>query len=97
MGRQRADLAFEPIVRGTNSLVLVSLHLDSVALMKPAEALSLRAPLPAEVTGMCAFFRAWCLVELAEALRARKPVVMLIGELDPSGAFVLRTEMVRRP
>jgi hypothetical protein len=36
----------------------------------------------------CAFFRVWCLVELVSALRAGRPVVMLVGNADSAtGAF----------
>ena len=31
--------------------------------------------IPKDALRMCAFFRVWCLVELAEALREEKPVV----------------------
>ncbi|EOD09077.1 hypothetical protein EMIHUDRAFT_216921 [Emiliania huxleyi CCMP1516] len=35
----------------------------------------------------CAFWRVWCLVELAAALAENKPVVMLVGSRQPSGEF----------
>mmetsp|Transcript_4294 Transcript_4294/g.13559 ORF Transcript_4294/g.13559 Transcript_4294/m.13559 type:complete len:152 (-) Transcript_4294:681-1136(-) len=35
----------------------------------------------------CAFWRVWCLVELAAALAESKPVVMLVGSRQPSGEF----------
>ena len=36
---------------------------------------------------MCAFFRVWCLAELASALEAKKPVVMLVGAAAPGDAL----------
>jgi hypothetical protein len=42
----------------------------------------------------CAFFRVWCLVELASALQSSKPVVMVVGDIDAAGQFVPMTEML---
>jgi len=91
-----ADLAFEPVVRNTGALILVSQHLDSVANMEAWEAVS-RKNIPDEALKKCAFFRIWCLVELAEALRQKKPVVMLIGSagLEDAMTFETNTGMVQ--
>ena len=43
---------------------------------------------------MWAFFRVWCLVELAAALRGSKPAVMLVGDIDTAGEFVPITHML---
>ena len=42
----------------------------------------------------CAFFRIWCVVELAAAVSFEKPVVMLIGRADESGIFVPNRRMI---
>ena len=40
-----------------------------------------------EERARCAFLRVWCLVELAAALAAGVPVVMLIGGADAAGGW----------
>ena len=92
-----ADLAFEPVVRGTDALLLVSVHLDSVAALdiEPGDSARRGELLPPDAGKMCAFFRVWCLVELAEALRQRKAVVMLVGgRSEDGGSFVPKVDMI---
>ena len=88
-----ADLAFEPVVRGTQALLLVSPHLESVARIDRMDALHCRVPIPEEALKNCAFFRIWCLVELVEALRRGKAVVMLIGRARADGSFEPNRDM----
>ena len=44
---------------------------------------------------MCAFFRVWCLVELASALQNKKPVVMVVGNINTNADFLPMTEMLK--
>ena len=37
---------------------------------------------------MCAFFRIWCIVEIVEALRTNKNVVMMVGAAASDGSYV---------
>ncbi|KAK3245162.1 hypothetical protein CYMTET_45253 [Cymbomonas tetramitiformis] len=89
----QADLDFESLVRDTDALLLCAVHLDSVAQLKDAHG---RCAPPEDALKMCAFFRVWCLVELAAALHNHKPVVMLIGaaqEEEGGGGFLPNTSM----
>ena len=93
-GGNEADLGFEPIVRGTNALILVAVHLDSVASMEDLHVWGRFKRVPEDALALCAFFRIWCLVELAEAKRAGKPVLMLVGDVDVDGTFAPCLDMV---
>ena len=69
-------------------LILVGAHLDSVEDMGQEEVQLKKVHLvPAEERKRCAFLRVWCLVELAAALAAALPVVMLVGAADTQGKF----------
>ena len=78
-----ADIDFAPVVREAKGLVLVARHVKEVEDMSQLDALTRRVPEEAFCT--CAFFRLWCVVELAAALRYRKPVVMLVGAAAEEG------------
>ena len=83
-----ADLDFGPVVAGTNALMLVSTHLDSVAQVmfdRCGDEVRRTELTPPEAFKQCAFFRVWCLVELAEALRSKKAVVMVVGKQSADG------------
>ena len=83
-----ADLSFGPVVAGTNALMLVSTHLDSVAQVtfdRVGDEVRRTELIPAEAFKQCAFFRVWCLVELAEALSSKKAVVMVVGKQSADG------------
>jgi hypothetical protein len=94
-GGNDADLVFEPVVAGTKSLVLVCKHLDSVARMSFGQAISANTAIPADALQSCAFFRVWCLVELASALRSNKPVVLVVGDIDVAGQFLPMPKMLQ--
>ena len=85
---KQGDLDFAPVVQGCPMLILFGAHLDSVEDMGEIEVLTQKMHLvPAEERKRCAFLRVWCLVELAAALAAALPVVMLVGEADSQGKF----------
>lgn len=44
---------------------------------------------------MCAFFRIWCIVEMVEALRTNKNVVMMVGAAAPDGSYVFYKDSKR--
>jgi len=95
-GGNDADLAFEPVVAGTNALVLVSMDVDSITKMSFVDACSSTTTIPYEAQVKCAFFRVWCLVEIAAALLNKKPVVMMVGDVDATGKkFVPKTGMLK--
>ena len=52
-----ADLAFEPVVRDTEALLLVAAHLDSVAEMEVLQCSQSGAKIPEDALRRCAFFR----------------------------------------
>ena len=86
---KQGDLDFAPVVQGCPMLILVGAHLGSVEDMGEEEVHMQKVHLvPAEERKRCAFLRVWCLVELAAALAAALPVVMLVGEADSQGEFV---------
>ena len=85
---KQGDLDFAPVVQGCRMLILIGAHLDSVEDMGQDEVYMKRVHLvPAEERKRCAFLRVWCLVELAAALAAALPVVMLVGAADAQGKF----------
>ena len=90
-----ADLDFRPIVARTRGFVLVASHVPAVAELQQAE--MARALVPEAPFLRCAFFRVWCLAELASALRFRKPVVILVGAAGARGEFVPERSMLGRP
>ena len=80
-----------------DALVLVGAHVKSIAEMDSIEILdaaSAGTAVPADALQMCAFFRVWCLVELASALQSNTPVVMVVGNIDAAGRFVPMGEML---
>jgi hypothetical protein len=92
---QKADLAeFVPLVMHTRALILCATHLPSVLQIDRDAIVEQRSDLlPAEERRKCAFFRVWCLLELAAAAACGASVVMLVGESDASG-FVPKDEML---
>ena len=52
-----ADLAFEPVVRDTETLLLVAAHIDSVAEMERSQCTSSGPKIPEDALKRCAFFR----------------------------------------
>ena len=92
---QIADLAeFVPLVKETRGLILCATHLPSLMTMERNDVVAQRSDLlPFEERKKCAFFRVWCLLELAAAAACGASVVMLVGESD-GGAFVPKDEML---
>ena len=97
----QADLDFVPIVQACGSLILCAAHLPSVAALpvQAAQRGMMDDGSPLVVTAAdrarCAFWRVWCLVELAAALAKGVPVVMLVGGKDGSGGFVPELSMLQ--
>ena len=92
---KQGDLDFAPVVQGCRMLILVGAHLDSVEDMGQEEVQLKKVHLvPAEERKRCAFLRVWCLVELAAALAAALPVVMLVGAADAQGKFEPNDDML---
>ena len=71
------DLDFAAVVRATEAFVLVGTHVEAVAQLGDEDAVAKKVPDEAKL--LSAFFRVWCLVEMAAALQAAKPVVLLVG------------------
>ena len=71
------DLDFAAVVRATEAFVLVGTHVEAVAQLSMDDAVAKKVPDDAKL--LSAFFRVWCLVEMAAALQAAKPVVLLVG------------------
>ena len=72
------DLDFAAVVKATEAFVLVGTHVEAVAQLSNADAYA--NLVPPEAKELSAFFRVWCLVEMAAALQAAKPVVLLVGK-----------------
>jgi hypothetical protein len=87
-----ADIDFAPVVREAKGLVLVARHVQEVEDMGEDDLVDRRVPKEAFRT--CAFFRLWCVVELAAALRHRKPVVMLVGAAAEEGDGFIPNQMM---
>jgi hypothetical protein len=84
-----ADIDFAPVVREAKGFVLVARHLQEVEDMTIIDALARRVP--EEAFRTCTFFRLWCVVELAAALKYHKPVVMLVARRQRRAAALVRT------
>ena len=78
-----ADIDFAPVVREAKELVLVARHVQEVQDLNGYDVVA--GQVPEEAFRTCAFFRLWCIVELAAALRYSKPVVMLVGAAAEEG------------
>ena len=92
---KQGDLDFAPVVQGCRMLILFGAHLDSVEDMGAEEVQMQKVHLvPVEERKRCAFLRVWCLVELAAALAAALPVVMLVGAADSQGKFEPNSDML---
>ena len=74
-----ADLDFDGVVARSNALLLVADVLPEMAELDLIECWRGGATVPAEVASRVAFSRAWCLVELAAAMRHAKPIVLRCG------------------
>ena len=61
------DLDFAAVVKATEAFVLVGTHVEAVAQLSPGDAFA--KIVPPEAKELSAFFRVWCLVEMAAALR----------------------------
>ena len=72
------DLDFAAVVKATEAFVLVGTHVEAVAQLSNDDAVA--KLVPPEAKELSAFFRVWCLVEMAAALQAAKPVVLLVGK-----------------
>ena len=72
------DLDFAAVVKATEAFVLVGTHVEAVAQLSDKDASA--HIVPPEAKELSAFFRVWCLVEMAAALQAAKPVVLLVGK-----------------
>ena len=71
------DLDFRLVVKEADAFLLCARHVQEVVDMSSEDINALQVPEVA--TRICAFFRLWCVVELAAAQLFEKPVVMLIG------------------
>jgi hypothetical protein len=71
-----ADLAFDGVIERSTVVILVAQSLPEVAALGGfgGEAV------PEAVQNQVAFCRAWCLVELAAAMRHGKPIIMRAGQ-----------------
>mmetsp|Transcript_16162 Transcript_16162/g.34704 ORF Transcript_16162/g.34704 Transcript_16162/m.34704 type:complete len:509 (-) Transcript_16162:277-1803(-) len=78
---QLEDLDFKTVVQACGALLLVATHVPEVAELTIAEAQA-EGRVPEAARQLCAFFRVWCLVEIAAALEAKLPVVMLVGRSE---------------
>jgi hypothetical protein len=75
---QALDLDFRSVVQACGALILVAVHVPEIAALTIPEAQA-QGNVPEAAKQLCAFFRVWCLVEIAAALEAKLPVVMLVG------------------
>eukprot|EP00967_Tisochrysis_lutea_P139962 scaffold254956_cov28-Tisochrysis_lutea.AAC.1 len=75
---QAVDLDFRSVVQACGALILVAVHVPEIAALTIEEAQA-QGNVPDAAKQLCAFFRVWCLVEIAAALEAKLPVVMLVG------------------
>ena len=64
---KREDLDFAAVVKATEAFVLVGTHVEAVAQLSDRDALA--KIVPPEAKELSAFFRVWCLVEMAAALQ----------------------------
>ena len=87
-----ADLDFRSVVRSARGFILTAVHMQEVA--DAGNQAVFGGVLPDIIFQMCAFFRIWCVVELAAALQFSKPVVMLVGAADDHGQFVADNRML---
>ena len=65
-------------MKATEAFVLVGTHVEAVAQLSDDHRNA--KIVPPEAKELSAFFRVWCLVEMAAALQAAKPVVLLVGK-----------------
>lgn len=79
------DLDFRSVVQACGALILVAVHVPEIAALTIPEAQA-QGNVPEAARQLCAFFRVWCLVEIAAALEAKLPVVMLVGSSTATGA-----------
>jgi hypothetical protein len=82
---QALDLDFRSVVQACGALILVAVHVPEIAALTIPEAQA-QGNVPEAAKQLCAFFRVWCLVEIAAALEAKLPVVMLVGSSTFIGA-----------
>lgn len=91
--KQASDLDFVPVVQSCGTLILCAAHLQSVAEMN-LETRSMTL-IPKEDRKRCAFWRVWCLVELAAAAAMQVPVIMLVGAAADGGSFIPDNTMLK--
>ena len=72
-----ADLDFAAVVQATQGVLLVATPIPELEEMDEDDFEARRVPDVCKQS--CAFFRVWCLVELAAALEEKIPVVLLVG------------------
>ena len=77
------DIDFKAVVQATDALMLVGTHVEAVARLSADHLVAKRVP--EEARQRSAFFRVWCLGEMAAALEAEKPVVLLVGAAAGEG------------
>ena len=80
---KREDLDFAAVVEATEAFVLVGTHVKADCYDPHLGHLG--HLVPEELKQLSVFFRVWCLVEMAAALRAAKPVVLLVGAAAGEG------------
>ena len=92
--KQQADLQeFVPLITHARTLVLCVSHLPSLVEMDRGEVVAQSSHLlPLDERKKCAFFRVWCLLELAAAAACSATVMMLVGSADEDFAFVPNDE-----
>jgi hypothetical protein len=88
------DLDFVPVVQSCGNLILCAAHLPSVAAMT-VDTRSMQSISEAD-RKRCAFWRVWCLVELAAAAAMQVPVIMLVGTAaDDDASFTPNNKMLK--
>jgi len=85
-----ADLDFRPVVKDAHAFLLCARHVQEVAALSFSDASAGEVPAAAFTT--CAFFRVWCVVELAAAMAFEKNVIMLVGKASEEGLTFVPNE-----
>jgi ankyrin repeat protein len=81
-----ADLDFAGIVARCHSVLLICVHLESIANLTWFD-ISGNVTVPKVARCSVPFFRVWCLVELQAAQSSNKPIIMKGGNRDPSSVY----------
>ena len=84
-----ADLDFAGVVSRCTSVVLICVHLDSIANLTWFEIQKMQGNInvPDQAKSSVPFFRVWCLVELQAARVSNKPIIMQGGQRDVTSSY----------